>query len=187
MPFRKSGAIAAMCLAVALSGCETSDVIDKMQATVQDFNPFGTNKTPLKGQRQAVFPEGVPGVQQGIPPELMKGNQTIPDPHAPPDVALAAPEPEKTEEAEKPKAKPKPKRQAARARAEPRPARKPAPRPAAAEQTASEPAPATAAPQAAWPAPPAASAAPQWPAPPTATQPAPTVWPDPPKPGQFSR
>lgn len=179
---RKTGLVFAACLALALSGCETSDMIDSVQAKVQDFNPFGVTKTPLKGQRQEVFPEGVPGVQQGIPPELMKGNQTIPDPNAPPDVALAAPEPEKTQEAEKPK--PKPKRQAAR----PKPAkhqaakRKPPAQPAAAEQEPSQ-----AAPQAAWPAPPAANqaATPQWPTP--SSQPAPTVWPDPPKPGQFTR
>jgi hypothetical protein len=181
---RKSGFVLAACLALSLSGCETSDLIDSMQAKVQDFNPFGVTKTPLKGERREVFPDGVPGVQQGIPPELMKGSQTIPDPNAPPDVALAAPEPEKTEEAEKPK--PKPKRQAAR----PKPAahqavkRKPA-----AQQPAAEEEPAQAAPQVAWPAPPAANQAaapaPQWPTP--SSQPAPTVWPDPPKPGQFTR
>ena len=39
-----------------------------------DFNPFGTAKKPLPGDRRPLFPEGVPGVQQGVPPELMRGN-----------------------------------------------------------------------------------------------------------------
>ncbi|MGD9846880.1 MAG: hypothetical protein AB7O60_11760 [Variibacter sp.] len=178
---RKSGFLLAACLAFGLSGCETSDLIDSVQAKVQDFNPFGVTKTPLKGERREVFPGGVPGVEQGIPPDLMKGHQTIPDPNAPPDVALSAPEPEKPAEAEKPK--PKPKRHAAHPKREPRPAakRKPAP----AQPAAAENAPQQSAPQAAWPAPPAANQAPQWPAP--SSQPAPTVWPDPPKPGQFTR
>jgi hypothetical protein len=186
---RKAGFVVAACLAFALSGCETSDMIDKMQATVQDWNPFGVTKTPLKGERRELFPQGVPGVQQGIPPEYAKGAQTIPDPNTPPEIALAPQEPEKKDEAaEKPK--PKPKKHAARPKpAAPAPAprqakRKPAPeQPAAAEQAA--PAAPQPAPQAAWPAPPAANQAPQWPEP--SNQTAPTVWPEPPKPGQFSR
>jgi hypothetical protein len=178
---RKSGFVLAACLALGLSGCETSDLIDSVQAKVQDFNPFGVTKTPLKGERHEVFPGGVPGVEQGIPPNLMKGHQTIPDPNAPPDVALAAPEPEKPAEAEKPK--PKPKRHAAHPKREPRPAAKP--KPAASQPATAQNAPQQPAPQAAWPAPPAANQAPQWPEP--STQTAPTVWPDPPKPGQFTR
>src|SRR5262249_13152344 len=33
----------------------------------------------LPGDRKPVFPEGVPGVAQGIPPDLMKGNQPQPE------------------------------------------------------------------------------------------------------------
>ena len=37
---------------------------------------FGLNeKKKLPGERREVFPGGVPGVTQGIPPEYVKGNQ----------------------------------------------------------------------------------------------------------------
>jgi hypothetical protein len=69
-------------LALALAGCETSgiwdsanSVSDKFQDALADFSPFGTAKKPLPGERRAVFPEGVPGVQQGVPAELMRGHQ----------------------------------------------------------------------------------------------------------------
>jgi hypothetical protein len=69
-------------------------------------------KPRLQGERKAVFPEGVPGVPEGVPRELVKGNQ-----QAAADAAEPAPEPA-------PAAKPAPKPQA-----------KPAPRP----RTASAP------------------------------------------------
>jgi hypothetical protein len=68
-------------LALVLGGCETSSlwdkansVSDRFQDMLGDFNPFGTAKKPLPGDRRPLFPEGVPGVQQGVPPELMRGN-----------------------------------------------------------------------------------------------------------------
>src|SRR5882762_1301266 len=55
----------------ALSGCADFDA-DKLDI-------FGLNeKKKLPGDRKAVFPEGVPGVSQGIPSELVKGNQQQP-------------------------------------------------------------------------------------------------------------
>ena len=78
-------------------------MMDKAQETIADFNPFGTKKQPLPGQRRAVFPEGVPGVQQGVPAEMMKGAQQIPDPNAP--AVIEAP-PETAAAEEKPKPKP---------------------------------------------------------------------------------
>src|SRR3982750_1835461 len=39
---------------------------------------FNTKK-PLPGDRKALFPEGVPGVARGVPPEIVKGNQLPPD------------------------------------------------------------------------------------------------------------
>src|SRR4051794_40326934 len=89
-------------LALALAGCETADMFDKVQESVQDFNPFGANKKPLPGDRRAVFPEGVPGVQQGVPPDLMQA-QPIPDPNAPAVVAAPAPEPTRAAKPQKPK------------------------------------------------------------------------------------
>jgi hypothetical protein len=96
----------------ALAACSGGFDPDKL-----DF--LGLNeKKKLPGERKEVFPGGVPGVTQGIPPEYVKGNQ-------PPDAALAtsaeqgkeagkeaaAAEPDKKAAAEGPeKPKPKPKR-----------------------------------------------------------------------------
>src|SRR5919204_1214042 len=85
-------------LLFALAGCGTSsfwdsanNVSDRIQDALADFSPFGTAKKPLPGERRAVFPEGVPGVQQGVPPELMRGHQqAVEIPAEPPP---AAPEP----------------------------------------------------------------------------------------------
>ncbi|HKG01494.1 MAG TPA: hypothetical protein VKB15_12785 [Xanthobacteraceae bacterium] len=79
-------------LTLALAGCETSgiwdsanSVSDRFQDALADFSPFGTSKKPLPGERRAVFPEGVPGVQQGVPPELMRGNQQAEELQAQPE------------------------------------------------------------------------------------------------------
>src|SRR5674476_1424295 len=74
---------ALVALAPVLVGCENFDM-DKLDV-------FGLNeKKKLPGDRKAVFPEGVPGVSQGIPQEYMIGNQP------PPDTAQALPsEPDK--------------------------------------------------------------------------------------------
>jgi hypothetical protein len=88
---------------LTLSGCET-------------FDPgewFNTKK-PLTGERKAVFPEGVPGVPQGVPPDLVQGYQPSSEP---------VPEPLVVEEKPKPKPKPKPR---------PKQAEAPAARPSAA-------------------------------------------------------
>ena len=66
--------LAALLLAApALSGCANFDP-DKLDV-------FGLNeKKKLPGERKALFPEGVPGVAQGVPPEYLKGNQPAPEP-----------------------------------------------------------------------------------------------------------
>jgi hypothetical protein len=87
---------------MALSGCSTFD-------PTEWFN----TKKPLPGERKDMFPQGVPGVPQGVPPELVEG-------YTPP--VEPVPEPLPVQEA---KAKPKPK---------PRPKVAAAPRPAAAPQ-----------------------------------------------------
>jgi hypothetical protein len=66
------------------------------------------SKTKLKGQREPLFPNGVPGTTTGVPADLVKGYQPPPDqtdadasaPSAPAPAAPAAP-------VEKPKPKPK--------------------------------------------------------------------------------
>jgi hypothetical protein len=162
---RKFLTAATLALGFALCGCSSN----------QDFDPtslmpdslFGMGKKPLPGERRAVFPEGVPGVVQGVPPELMKGHQEAEASQAEASqAAVAASEPAKpAKSAAVQPAKPKPKKRAATQQ------------PQQAQQ------PAAAAP--AWPEPSGQSAAAPWPAPaPTAsTQ---NAWP-PPNPNTFSR
>lgn len=113
---------ALLALGPVLAGCENFDP-DRL-------DPFGLNeKKKLSGERRPLFPEGVPGVTQGIPPEYMKGHEDQ-QPGAAIDVAATPPAAgdaaKRTASAlptepEKPKAKPKPKpkpRQAARAPAQ---------------------------------------------------------------------
>ena len=87
-----------------LSGCESFDP-DKLDV-------FGLNeKKKLPGERKVLFPQGVPGVQQGIPPEYIKGNKPAADAAQTP-AAAPADNTAATESEEKPKPKPKAKRAA---------------------------------------------------------------------------
>ncbi|HZP76782.1 MAG TPA: hypothetical protein VFB45_11605 [Pseudolabrys sp.] len=134
-----------------LAGCSDFD-LDKLDV-------FGLNKKkPLPGERKELFPNGVPGVEQGVPPELMKGYQPPPEPEQ--KTAEAPP----VEEKPKPKARPKPKTrvmvqrppaQAAQSAA-PWPGTQPQQQPQAQGQSSPAPWPGQQqqAPQAAWPAPP---------------------------------
>jgi hypothetical protein len=137
-----------------LAGCETGGISDKlgeMGDAVVDLIPGG-GKKKLPGDRKPVFPEGVPGVAQGVPPELVKGNQPLPE-----TAETQVPEPVKPEPV---KQKPKKKKVLAQ---------KPPPQPPVQQQPAAWPAP-----------PPQPQPAAQWPAPPTQQAPADTAWPAPP-------
>jgi len=50
-----------------------------------------SDKKKLPGERQELFPGGVPGVSQGIPPEYLKGNQQQADTALAPGVAASSP------------------------------------------------------------------------------------------------
>ena len=148
-------------LSPALVGCADFDM--------DSLDVFHLNeKKKLPGERKEVFPGGVPGVTQGIPPEYMKGNQQqadtalTPDAAATPQPAGANPPPAaKTAaiapaEEPKPKAKPKPKPRVAK----PAPTRvtvQPAPQGQGNGQQTLEPWPATAPPPQQQPAPSAGS------------------------------
>jgi hypothetical protein len=97
-------------LVVPLSACSSvSDFsIDPTEWMPDDL--FGTKKK-LPGERRPVFPEGVPGVAHGVPPDLVKGAQPDADLMAADaaDVAEQEPAPPEPEPKPKPKAKPKPK------------------------------------------------------------------------------
>jgi hypothetical protein len=104
---------AALSLGALLAGCDNFDPTALFDAEI-----FNTKKK-LQGERKPVFPDGTPGVPQGVPQELVKGYQaTEPEPQ---QVAPAA-EP-KAEAKPKPKPKPKvvakPKEQPAPAAAQP--------------------------------------------------------------------
>jgi hypothetical protein len=101
--------VAASILAIglALAGCsldssrfDPTDLLDSM---------FANQKTPLKGERKPLFPQGTPGVQQGVPPELVKGYQPQAEP----------PPPEEQPPPAKPKAKGKAKATGTAAAAQP--------------------------------------------------------------------
>lgn len=156
-----------------LSACENFD-LDKLDV-------FGLNeKKKMPGERKPLFPNGVPGVSQGVPPEYLKGNlqeqpgAAIADPAPPPApaadqkktaaVAPAAP-PKAAEEKPKKKANAKPKTKVAA----------PAPAPAQQQQKSAP-----------WPdqAPPQQGTAAPWP---TQQNEATAPWPASPPPGTFSR
>jgi hypothetical protein len=183
---------------LVLAACTPGGQFDPTSIFANDM--FDTKKK-LQGDRQPVFPNGVPGIENGVPPELVKGYQPPPD--QPADTAAApdgrtAPD-AAAEAAAQPKPKPKPKPKLARAPAQPQaqdPAFNqrstrinigPAPKPS------TPPAPDTS--QSVWPTPPPTAPAQQtaapaqsvWPAPPPTgpaqQQPSQSIWPNPPAPG----
>ncbi|WP_025035798.1 hypothetical protein [Bradyrhizobium sp. DOA9] len=79
-----------------LGGCSSFDPSDLLD--------FLDTKKKLPGDRKPVFPEGVPGLEQGVPRDLYKGAQQQPDPNAPAVAALPA-EPEPAKPAKGAKAK----------------------------------------------------------------------------------
>jgi hypothetical protein len=64
-------------LIVPLGGC--ASVSDALDPTDWFSGDFFNSKKKLPGDRKPVFPEGVPGVTQGIPSELVKGHQPQPE------------------------------------------------------------------------------------------------------------
>jgi hypothetical protein len=84
-------------IAPVMAGCSSLDP--------DQWDFFGLNeKKKLPGDRKQLFPEGVPGVSQGIPPEYVKGNPAENADTA--QVALPT-EPPKAAPVDEPKPKPK--------------------------------------------------------------------------------
>ena len=105
----RAGSAAALVL--ALAGCTPGGQFDPTSVFANDM--FDT-KAKLKGDRQPVFPNGVPGASSGVPQDLVKGYQP------PPDQAADATAPDAAaQEAAKNKPKPNPKPKVARAPAQP--------------------------------------------------------------------
>jgi hypothetical protein len=137
-------------LTAALPACSTFDP-DKLDI-------FGWNdKKPIPGDRKNLFPEGVPGVTQGVPPELIKGSPQQQAAAPGNDAAAAATPAEPAAEPEKPKPKVRTvtrKRITGPSQTEP-PQARPAPQSQGAWPPGSQPAPVE---QAPWPAPGTSSA-----------------------------
>ena len=74
-------------LSCVLAGCGTNGSFDPTDAL-----DFLDTKKKLPGDRKPVFPQGVPGVEYGVPKELYKGAQQQPQ-DVPPPVASLEPEP----------------------------------------------------------------------------------------------
>jgi hypothetical protein len=166
--FRVSSVLALM---LVLAACTKGGQFDPIELFSNDM--FDTKKK-LAGEREPLFPNGVPGTTTGVPADLVKGYQP------PPDQAEAT-EPPAPVAAAKPKPKPKPRLAAAPAQ-QPQQQQdsvwnqKPPPPRRISVGPGSQPA--AAAPQ---------QAAPAQPASPSATQPAQPVWPNPPAPGKTSQ
>jgi hypothetical protein len=174
-------AASALALALVIAGCTKGGQFDPTE--ILNSDTFDSKKK-LTGQREPLFPGGVPGASTGVPPDLVKGYQAPPEQAADTSAAVAPPP------AAKPKPKPKPKLASA-------PAAPPPPRTRidlSARPAAATPPPAGSS-DSVWPtaqptAPPAQSA---WPAPPPTTppqqtaQPAQSIWPNPPAAGTTPR
>ena len=157
---------------LGLTACSGGFDMDKLDI-------FGlSEKKKLPGERKDLFPGGVPGVTQGIPPEYMKGNQPAPETAqaptpAPAQAKAAAGEEETaaTEPEEKPKPKPK---KVAKPKPQPQPAQDTAQQSGWPQQQQAQPAqPAQQGGQSGWPAPAQANTA--------------SPWPSSPQPGTFQR
>jgi hypothetical protein len=192
-------ALLALLVAVApvIAGCENFDP-DKLD--VFDLN----KEKPLPGERKPLFPNGVPGVSQGIPQEYMRGNQPQTDmalttqPAANTAASGTAAQPQQTATAAPveevkpaPKAASKPKRKASKPKQTVKREAKPEPKAETKTETTTQraQAPANEATQqvtSPWPSTPASTgtAAP-WPTTPPAGSTAP--WPTAPPPGTFSK
>jgi hypothetical protein len=69
----------ALVMALALPLADCTD-FSKFDPTDLMDGLFADQKKPLPGDRKPLFPEGTPGVQQGVPPDLVKGYQPPPEP-----------------------------------------------------------------------------------------------------------
>jgi hypothetical protein len=78
-PQRLIAATILVALASALAGCSSLGNFDPT-----DMLDFLDTKKKLPGERKPVFPDGVPGLEQGVPKELYRGarQQQVDDPNA---------------------------------------------------------------------------------------------------------
>jgi hypothetical protein len=184
-------AASGVAIALALAACTQGGQFDPTEVLSADV--FGTKKK-LQGEREPLFPNGVPGAETGVPHDLVKGYQAPPEQATAENADSTAKPPTPAAEA-KAKPKPKPRPKVARApaaapagqdpvwgqgsAAAPQPQRRD---PAWDQKSASPPQ------QSAWPAPQSPAPAQQSAAPAQQTaQPTQSIWPNPQAPNTYSR
>jgi hypothetical protein len=87
-PQRLIASAVLLALSGVLAGCGSTGNFDP-----SDLLDFLDTKKKLPGDRKPVFPEGVPGLEQGVPKDLYRGSrQQVDDPNA--QAAAVAPPPE---------------------------------------------------------------------------------------------
>ena len=87
-------------LSGALAGCGSTGNFDP-----SDLLDFLDTKKKLPGERKPVFPEGVPGLEQGVPKDLYRGARQQDDPNAQAAAAAAPAEEPKSKRGAKSKGK----------------------------------------------------------------------------------
>src|SRR2546428_10708017 len=85
-PHRLIATAVLIALSGALAGCGSTGNFDP-----SDLLDFLDTKKKLTGDRKPVFPEGVPGLEQGVPKDLYKGTRQQGDD---PKAQAAAPPPD---------------------------------------------------------------------------------------------
>ena len=114
LPQRLIAATVLVALSSALAGCGSMGNFDP-----SDLLDFLDTKKKLPGDRKPVFPEGVPGLEQGVPKDLYKGARQTDDQNPQVAVAPTAPPPEEPKSKRGAKSKGKPAPAAAAPAAEP--------------------------------------------------------------------
>src|SRR5205814_9484410 len=99
---RRSQRLIAAAVVITLSGALAGCAGGMSSFDPSDLLDFLDTKKELPGERKPVFPEGVPGLEQGVPKDLYKGNveRRLEDQNAQAAAAAAATPPEE------PKSKP---------------------------------------------------------------------------------
>ena len=95
---------AVLILGLSLSAC--SGMTSNFDPTEWITGEFFDTRQKLPGERKPVFPDGVPGVSDGVPKEMVKGNQqqqAAIEPETPPPAAKPAPKPRAAAPAPKPR------------------------------------------------------------------------------------
>jgi hypothetical protein len=102
---RRRQRLIAACVLVAFSGVLGGCSSGGFDPT--DLLDFLDTKKKLPGDRKPVFPDGVPGLEQGVPKDLYKGAQQPQqtDPNAAAAAAAPPPEPPKSKQAKSKKTK----------------------------------------------------------------------------------